>query len=335
MSLKTELGPGLSDSTRLYRTLDFFGAASIIKNKNLMFSRADTFQDKNEGVDILLAQLQVAGNTEALGMGWHDSTSAKISHEKVKYSHFISCWTTTEESVAMWSLYSPDYCSVRISTTVGKLRTPIAALSEKYSFARLENKDIDRRVVVATSAKITPVIYDELARITKRVSRRREAMRRIEERYSAKGKKLPKIGEVNPRYFVREEQRRLNVRSSCVLKDKSFEHENEVRLIVGLGEETCTERVLEEQALWDPNHEYHRIAQEFLKYWGFVSTAKLPEREFAPCQQDLVESVAIDPRCPLHKAEFMRNWFELNGINVVDSKCFGYLPSSFQVFPPR
>ena len=50
----------LKDDTVLYRTIDFFGAATIVAEKKFMFCRADTFSDKNEGVDRLLAQLETS-----------------------------------------------------------------------------------------------------------------------------------------------------------------------------------------------------------------------------------------------------------------------------------
>jgi hypothetical protein len=42
--------------------------------------------------------------------------------------------------------------------------------------------------------------------------------------------------------------------------------------------------------------------------------------------------VALDPRCPPHKSDFMRRWFEERGIRVVQSKCFGYLADDLDLF---
>ncbi|WP_180127175.1 DUF2971 domain-containing protein [Rhodoferax sp. BLA1] len=329
-----EVDPSLSEDTVLYRTLDFFGAAAIVRNKQLMFSRADTFSDKNEGIDRLLVQLEAAKPASGCGMGWHDGYTARTHHEQIKQSHFISCWSRNPESVAMWSLYSPDYCSVRVSTTISKLRRPIEELLEKYSISRLSERNLNQRVLVSSAGYIAPVEYASLQWIAQKITRRAKAHRRIAERYSRKGKSLPLFNDVDPRYYQREQQRRFSeLRTTCRLKDKSFEHEDEVRLFVRLGEEVCSTSVLEDQAYLDPNHKYHLVLKEDLKAWGFVKLGKLPLREFAPCSEDLVETVAIDPRCPPHKADFMRRWFQNYGVRIVESACFGYLPDSFEVYP--
>jgi hypothetical protein len=53
-----EIHPSLDDETIVYRTGDFFSVAQLVTEKKLMFSRADTFPDKNEGVDHLLGGLE-------------------------------------------------------------------------------------------------------------------------------------------------------------------------------------------------------------------------------------------------------------------------------------
>lgn len=54
-----EIDAALEPDLRVYRTLDFFSAAAIVSQRRLMFSRADTFEDKNEGIERLLLQLEV------------------------------------------------------------------------------------------------------------------------------------------------------------------------------------------------------------------------------------------------------------------------------------
>lgn len=329
-----QLHPSLKDDTVLYRTLDFFSAAAIVKNRQLMFSRADTFSDKNEGIDRLLFQLEQSKPSSGCGMGWHNDETARAHHERVKKSHYISCWSQNAESVAMWLLYSPDSCSVRISTTVSKLRIPAEAMLEKYNITRLNESDLGHRVVVSVAGHIAPVEYASLSLITKKLTRRANAHRRIESRYIRQGKTIPKFTEIDPKYYLREQQRQFTeLRTTCRLKDISFKHEAEVRLTIRIGEEDCSLDILEDKAQLDPNHPHHKLLLEHLKLWGSVSSINLPQREFVPCPTDLIETVAIDPRCPIHKAEFIRNWFISHGITIVESDCFGYVPDSFEVYP--
>ena len=336
MSDLLELDPALPDDTVVYRTLDFFGASKILTSNQLMFSRADTFSDRNEGVGRLLAQLEVSRPRGCFGMGWHNDETARVQHERVKRSHFISCWSLNPESVAMWSLYSPDYCSVRISTTIAKLRVAVENLLEKYSMAHLTESNLGQRVVISTEGRIAPVTYASLAGISKRISLRVKAHARLVDRYARNNRKMPDLMDVDPRYYQREEQRRfVELQTTFNLKDSSFQHEAEVRLVVRLGEETCSKAVLEERALLNPGHQYHSIMKENLRAWGSVTNVMLPERDFVSCPANLIESVAVDPRCPPHKAEFIRDWFERGGVSIVESDCFGYIPDSFSVYPDR
>ncbi|GAB3387199.1 DUF2971 domain-containing protein [Massilia agri] len=325
-----EIDEQLKPETQLYRTLDFYGAASIVKERQLMFTRADNFDDRNEGVDRLLGQLE----TRSLnGMGWNDLESARLHHERFKRSHYISCWTTRRESVAMWSLYSPDHCSVRVETTVADLAATLTQLAEKYSVTRVSSEKLNQLVTVATHARMQKVLYRPLVTLSDRIQRRVRAYRKIKAQQKPRETLAEIFSAANLRYFQREEKRRIFLqRSPFLFKDESFQHEEEVRLVVKIGETVWTKELQEEQTCFSPGHEYFDAAKMSLTFWGEVRSTPLPSREYASCG-NLVKSVAIDPRCPPHKAKFMRQWFLENGIPVAESTCFGYLPSRFEEFP--
>ncbi|MGB6006800.1 hypothetical protein [Castellaniella sp.] len=336
MSPLISIAPTLPEDTVLYRTMDFFSAAAMCSSMTLMFSRADTFSDRNEGIDRLLTQLELTQPGSGCGMGWSDAETARRMHDRVKQSHYISCWSRNAESVAMWALYSPDHCSVRVSTTVSKLLPAVENLASKYSLLRLNSSDLGKRVAVAVMGSIEPVTYENLADISHRIGRRAKARQRLDERYERMGRERPSLTEINPRYWEREEQRRFSdVRTTCRLKDASFSHEAEVRLSVRIGEETFSANMLDDQAMFEPTHQYHSLLKENFRFWGWISTVQIPEHEFVNCSVNLVESVAIDPRCPPHKAHFMATWFRERGIRVVNSTCFGYLPNTFPAFPDK
>lgn len=117
------------------------------------------------------------------------------------------------------------------------------------------------------------------------------------------------------------------------LKDESFAHEDEVRVAVRLGEIICDSNALESAAHRDPAHQYHAIFKSDMGTWPSVGRDSVPSRDFVRCPDDFVEAVALDPRCPPHKASFIWKWFESRGIVIEQSRCFGYVPSSFNVFP--
>jgi len=299
-----------------------------------MFTRADMFEDKNEGIDRLLGQLEAALPHSGCGMGWSDRATAKLEHERLKRSHYISCWSQEAESVAMWSLYSPDLCSVRISTSLSKLIAATSLLAEKYSIARLPTEASGKPFVATACARIEPVTYESLASITKIVSRRAAAKDRLSNKYLAAGRVFPTIENVSPRYWERERQRRFDeLRATCRLKDSSFSHEAEVRLNVRLGEHKAWDPDGLNIEHLDPSHRYHTDILHALKSLGYLASSETPAREFITCSESIIETVAIDPRCPDHKRRFMEHWFKENGVRIVNSTCFGYVPETFTHFP--
>jgi hypothetical protein len=319
------VSPELLPSIKLYRTMDFFGASAMHSERTLMFTRADLFEDKNEGIDRLLGQIEAALPNSGCGMGWSDLATAKKEHERLKRSHYISCWSREAESVAMWSLYSSDLCSVRVSTSLSKLVSATSSLAEKYSIARLRTEPSALPFVATASARIEPVVYESLATITRVVSRRASARTRLFNQFKRTGRPIPTIDEINPRYWEREKQRRFNeLRTTCRLKDSSFLHEAEIRLNVRVGElKSWRPDQLNIDHL-DPAHAYHDDLIELLKTLGNLQTLEIPPREFVKCNESLIETVAIDPRCPTHKRKFIERWFKENGVRVVDSTCFGF-----------
>lgn len=336
MFRQVETDPSLPCNTTVYRIVDFFSAADIISNKRFMFSRADTFQDANEGIDRLLAQLESAGLVKGcLGMGWNNEDSAMKSHNQLQCSHYISCWSQTRDSVAMWSLYSKDLCSIQISTKTSKLQTIAENFIEKYSFMRLKESDSGKSIVICANARIAPVTYQSLTYLLKKVSRRFKAYSRLGTRYQKEGKDFPsRPGKIPALFFEREKHRRIFTSGdACLLKDISFDHEKEIRIVIRLGEETCHEQTLKLKEFIDPSHPYHILIKGDLNLFGNIKTANVPKKEFISCPDDFIEAVTIDPRCPAHKEAFMRNWFEGHGIQVIKSDCFGYLPKMFHVYP--
>ena len=180
MSTKTsplfELDSTIAEDQTVYRIIDFFSACQIMSDKKFMIARSDTFQDKNEGVERLLSQLEaVAAGGGCGGMGWHAKATARREHDSVKCSSYVSCWSRNPESVAMWSLYSPDLQSVRISTRVSKLRQIAENLIGKYDVRRFGKDDLGGLVVASIVGRIAAVQYRSLSKIAKAVTFRAKA----------------------------------------------------------------------------------------------------------------------------------------------------------------
>jgi len=331
-----EISPELDKNQSLYRIVDFFAAADIIESHRIRLSRADTFSDQNEGIESLLSQLETSGRTQSCGsMGWSDLASAKQKHINAQQSHYVSCWTSKPESVAMWSLYSPDHFGVRIKTSVEELQYVLLDFLDEKSFLKASQTDLGNHIVFATWMGIYPVSYTSLPHLLRKITRRVKAHGRIMERYRHLGLDLPDFKNIPDRYFEREKQRRFVISGkACYLKDSSFEHELEIRAVVRLGESKYNEMLMELKDALDPKDpRYDGIIFRFSELFGWVEFTELPRFEFARCSNNFVTSVTIDPRCPPHKRQFMEKWFIERDIKIEDSHCFGYIPDSFSVFP--
>src|SRR5690606_12463392 len=150
------------------------------------------------------------------------------------------------ESIAMWSLYSPDLCSVRIRTSFGKLCDVADKLLAKYCVSRFGVDDLGRKVVAATVGRVGRVTYQPLHEIAHKVSLRARARIRLASRHERLGVSVLPWPEMGHRFYWREEARGLKELSSIfALKDASFAHEDEVRIAVRLGETTCDANVLQ------------------------------------------------------------------------------------------
>lgn len=121
-----EVHPKLStpdDSQVIWRYFDLTGFLSLISSNSLYFCRCDKFEDRWDGlysdVPDLLAKYPPTTPENVAILRRH------MGHkELVRTSTFANCWhMNTDESAAMWEIYTARNNGIAISTTVGKLKT--------------------------------------------------------------------------------------------------------------------------------------------------------------------------------------------------------------------
>ncbi|RUO24451.1 hypothetical protein CWE09_11375 [Aliidiomarina minuta] len=102
----------MSKPEYLYHYTSIEGLAHILESRQIRFSRLDLLDDVTEG------QSQDA-------VDWR------------KY-YFVSCWTAEEEeSIPLWSMYTPDMMGVRIKLPLSMFKTHIIDHSELPRFIQL------------------------------------------------------------------------------------------------------------------------------------------------------------------------------------------------------
>lgn len=308
---------GVDRNQRLYRIVDFFSAAQAIEGGGLYVPLASTFADANEAIDAAMELLSIAAGPCA-GIARHFGSEEEfIKYQRsVANRNYVSCWTRTKESVAMWALYSGDESSVQITTTAGHLEQAAIAFAEKQS-SPMEAIDLgtgDGQFV--DSSKIVLVNYENLGELAQSIDRRRRAYDKLE----AAGR-IPKEPDLLGR-GLRESKRAIQYRFEALEhKDQSFSHEAEVRLIINCApHNTETLKIAQtdidemvNRPETDVSHPEH--GRSMLLYGRAILREEAWKRDMRctphislPLHSAFVTEVTIDPRCPVHKHQFMKDY---------------------------
>lgn len=325
MFASVAIDESIDQETILYRIVDFFTAARLASLGHFFFTRADQFSDTNEALMVLLSDAYgfakfASENNER----YRTQNGLHPRHQRFKQGHYVSCWSKNPDSVAMWSLYSQDLCGVRIAMKVSHLACVLDRFANLFRLDRITESDIGSDVLIATEAIISPVTYLSLDELSRRATRRLEAFRRLE---SSKNSRKPFIlrerksligtgRKDSLRSLIRDRSKYLTV------KDYSYRHEEEVRLILRIGENKITKEFVD-LCCGRECHSEDVFTRLRLKYW--IDNLVPNPYEFVTVDDIVLDSVSIDPRCPIHKLEFITNYFSSLGIKITKSKCFNYL----------
>ena len=232
----------------IYRFFDFFALADTIRNRRLRFAATSTFPDKNEGLEILYNSLRAAKESKDGSYGGIASQEDILRiHNIIKQGAFVCSWTSDADSIALWSLYSADRCSVRISSTVSKLQTAVNDFASRNSmqsqFGRFGLTDRVAHAFVHGVA-VREVSYKDLRTMREDILRNDR----------------PQQGQTD--------QNRTENFEFFTLKDEAFKHEGEVRGIVTCGVATPSGSSVPftNSAPWlNGNHVYVDIPDDFVE----------------------------------------------------------------------
>ncbi|MDT8837801.1 hypothetical protein ParKJ_10290 [Paraburkholderia fungorum] len=131
------LGKGLTENTVLWRYLDMAKFLDLLQNNTLYFCRGDRFADKYEGAFTESIKHAIE---EAFHKNQIDMSVAEFKNQ-LRQRVFVNCWhASSDDSMAMWSLYGKSAAAVAITTTVGRLRDAIklAKLPHAINIAKVE-----------------------------------------------------------------------------------------------------------------------------------------------------------------------------------------------------
>ncbi len=329
---------GLSSETKVYRIVDFFSAADLAERGLLRLTRVSDYPDINEGVDPL-AKALVTSVVGSCALPWdrmHDSFTTDGQIEQERRRQFVSCWSRTSESHAMWEMYSRDRCSVKLQTTVGKLlQVARDRMLSSWEFLNCDGSELREAVVLA--ADVFPVTYADLSRLFIRLSRRKQLALRL---IKHSGFKDDFSGKGTPRSMQQLQKKWRPVLEARFLKDAAYTYEAEIRLCVRIGKHENFSFVrdaltiiqsLESMDLARRREMDHLTTR--IKMSQPLSAADAPKSLEAKVSPDFIEAVCIDPRADEHKAKFIEEFFALKGIKVERSKSFDAAYKNLHAYP--
>jgi hypothetical protein len=116
----------------LWRYLDAAKFLDLLHNHTLFFSRGDQFEDKFEGAftDSLKHSIQRSYDVNNIDFTYEEF------RRRLRERVFVNCWhKSSDDSMAMWSIYGRSSCSVAITTTVGQLKQSLEEQDLPYDIA--------------------------------------------------------------------------------------------------------------------------------------------------------------------------------------------------------
>lgn len=277
-----------SNDPILYRIMDFFEFVALIKSGTLRVSSATRFSDVNELIGAFLSSLD--------DPRFHPYTQEEMAeritqHHESKQGSFISSWTESRDSIAMWELYSPDARSIQLGVRKNSLEAAFRSHSHENSFAKAHKaKADDGRILFypAESGSCEYVNFEEM------LASLRE---RYESFYGKQAAEHIANGTFETAYNEFAEKRSIDFKKALFFKDYAYSHEKEYRFT--LRAVTRNSRPYEEC-------EKDLMFELFDTHLRAVKRTDVGENIFIPFDITSIEGLWLDGRTPRWKQEIQK-----------------------------
>lgn len=296
----------------VYRFVSFFELYSIASRKQLRFTKAALFEDRNEAVGKVL-QLQ---EDEFLRSFYVNPYYIEKTHRTFLENAFVSCWTREPEMIAIWALYSPDLRSVRIKTSVEKLEEALRSYEGGNGWSGVEPQELTSDIQVTVDTFLEDVEYVDFLKLRDRI---RQKYQDFERQFSEKNR--GRDGGVSTEEFRRDYREHVGKKildtekRGLLFKDRAYRHEHEVRAVIqvaNLG-----------PASWKRYVSATDMKRFFMAPYEPLAPNTLEPALFIKVPDDFIEEVCVDPRCPAYVLEVYKDILSPFGLNFAQSPAFG------------
>lgn len=292
------------ENHKIYRFISFFELYETLYNKRLRLSKLSTFEDKNEAVGQVIQQQNYYSHTL--------KTSSQLLEEQTSILHntYATCWTQEPEMIAMWSLYSPDCMSIRVSTNTNKLKAALEKANQKLGWSN-HIGEVGTRKMVSWYSELEVLEYVDFSNLSKAAIDLSKNFK-MECRKKSKSNKSyyetkdwmddwVKHRNVLEEFFIR----------GIFLKDVTYLHENEIRGILrcGIRNDVTLEEFQEDESLTK-------------NLFSRANPNELPSYIFVDIENDFIDDICFDPRMPTYKKDIFIQLLKSITVRITESKAF-------------
>ena len=309
----------------IYRFVSFFELYELVINKKLKFSQLKLMNDENEGLTQALKSLVTP---DSLGLNIMSPSNSKdiIDYQKkIQNSTYITCWTKEKNSMAMWLLYSKNKDSIRIKTSIKKLKFYTHNYINKNNYDNvLKSRQGTMQILPFNNVHyIDDVEYNDLAELTVKLKELYKQQK--EEFLSGKLDNVDTYKECVDSYYQKGNEL---INNSLFLKDNAYKFEEEVRAVLNVVARNKTtynewKEIKDSVPRWEKEFLLPTVDFEY-------DTELFTNIIYIDVEDDFIEEICFDPRMPEYQQNIYKNILGTS-MTYTTSNVFGHLSESIKL----
>lgn len=288
----------------IYRIMSIYEFYELYVNKRMKFTLLSVQEDPNDGVEYVLNNFYFLISNNLFG-----------DLQKIKKNTYISCWTKNKDSVAMWSLYSPQKESLMVTTSYKKLYETLNKFRDKFSLETQWGREPNSFLIMHGKIQESKYlnIRKYLAFIDNEIKTfKKEWSRKVDAGMEAwDGDNFANTFSEFYTNFSKKIRNNFNISDIHFVKDQSFSHEEEIRATIHAAISSKYE-----------NLEQWKSSNDESTVFSFDINNILPIVTYADINDNFIDEISFDPRMPKYKISSLINMMniELNKVSLSD--CF-------------
>lgn len=281
----------------LYRIMDHLELLALINSGRLRVSRVSRFSDSNELVNYSL----LAKSPLSL-FGW-TSKDSDLARELLEYqsSLFVSSWTRTRDSIAMWEIYSRNLLGVQIEVSQQYL---CEIFKKSYQLDGRPVDDNERQETNLLPFGKGDCEYVNYERLVREYS---DLFQEYEKKAQISIGNEDEFHKIYCEFLGRYEQ---FVSRTRFLKDAAYDHEREFRFILA-GMTRSSESEIGSGPL------------SVFRHTRLTRADETDENFFVPFDPAQIRGIFLDGRLPSWKLSALRSLFPSHHEVVQTSQAYG------------